>query len=36
LSASLSRAQSDQEQVGLLKAKAYQAAVESVISRYVK
>jgi uncharacterized lipoprotein NlpE involved in copper resistance len=35
-SAILNRERSDQEQVALLKAKAYQAAVESIISRYVR
>lgn len=35
-SASLNREQSDQEQVALLKTKAYKAAVESAIARYAK
>jgi hypothetical protein len=36
VSASLSREQSDQGQVALLKAKAYQSAVESTVARYVR
>lgn len=36
LSASLNRAQSDQDQVALLKTKSYQAAVETTIARYVR
>lgn len=35
-SASLNRAQSDQAQVALLKTRAYETAVESTISRYVR
>ena len=35
-SALLNRERSDQEQVALLKTKAYQAAVESTIARYVR
>jgi hypothetical protein len=35
-SAILNRESSDQEQVALLKAKAYQAAAESAIARYVR
>jgi hypothetical protein len=35
-SAILNRASTDQEQVALLKSKAYQAAVESTIARYVR
>ena len=35
-SASLTRAQSDQDQVALLKTQAYKAAVESTLARYVR
>ena len=35
-SALLNREHSDQQQVALLKAKAYQAAVEGTLARYVK